>query len=199
MNAENIIFLGDVHCNLNHCIKLSKKNPQKTILQIGDLGVGFIPTEIWTSKLPDNFKFFVGNHDNRQESYKIPNCLGDFGEYNGVFFVSGADSIDRNRRTIGVDWWEDEELSYKQFNEVLSLWEKSNCEIIATHDCPQSFAEAFFLIYDQSKTRVGLDNLLKIKKPKVWIFGHHHKPINVEFNGIKFHGLGIDKTLTVKT
>ena len=124
-------ILGDVHgdrarCNRVHQ-KAQKKFPGSEVIQIGDLGVGFpkykrrarsglyineptgeIDTEDY--KLPPTFKFFPGNHDNRKECHKLPNCLGDFGEYKGMFFVSGASSIDRAFRTEGLDWWDDEEL-----------------------------------------------------------------------------------------
>lgn len=196
MQADDIIFLGDVHGNMNRCVEVANAHPDKTIIQIGDLGIGFIPSEFWICNLPDNFRFFVGNHDSRQESYKIPNCLGDYGEYKGIFFVSGASSHDRNSRMIGINWWDDEELSYDECYNCLDAWDKSKCDIIATHDCPQSFAEKFFNIKDKSKTRIMLDRIIEIRKPKHWIFGHHHKDFDFKHDDIMFHALGIDKILT---
>jgi len=105
--SESLIILGDVHCNLNHCIKLANDNPSKTIIQIGDFGVGLMPTKFLQECLPVNFKFFCGNHDDKKEAVKLPSYLGEFGEFNSnVFFVGGADSRDKDTRIVGVDWWE---------------------------------------------------------------------------------------------
>ena len=85
--SESLIILGDVHCNINHCIDVSNNNPSKTIIQIGDFGVGFVPTKFLQESLPSNFKFFCGNHDDKKEAAKLSNYLGEFGEFNpDVFF-----------------------------------------------------------------------------------------------------------------
>lgn len=187
------IFIGDIHGNLIHCLKVCNKNPDATIVAIGDIGVGFVPTEIF-SKMPNNFRFFVGNHDNRQLARTLDANLGDFGEYNSkFFFVSGADSIDKERRIEGVNWWNDEELSYDQGNACLDMWKESKCQILVCHDCPQSIAQYNHLIYDQSKTRQLLQCMIEARKPKMVIYGHHHRSNLFEYDGIKVKQLGIDE------
>lgn len=187
-------FLGDVHTNLNRCLDVATKNTDRTIIQIGDLGVGFIPFDIF-HRLPENFRFFVGNHDNRQLARKLPYCLGDFGEaYNRFFFVSGADSIDKNRRIENVSWWKDEELTYVQAEQCFSEWEKSKVDVLVTHDCPQSFAEQFKLIYDRTLTRNLIQSMINVRKPKMIITGHHHRSNRIQVDGIDWVELGIDET-----
>ena len=187
------IFLGDVHGNLNHCLKLSETNPDATIVQVGDFGVGFIPQDIFY-RLPANFKFFPGNHDCRVLCHQLPHCLGDYGEVDGkFFFVSGADSIDRANRIEGVSWWPDEQLTYKQSEDCLYKWGTSICDILVAHDCPQSFAESYKLIYDKTLTRNLLQMMIELKKPKIFIHGHHHKKLRHTFNGIQVVELGIDE------
>lgn len=190
---KRFTILGDSHGNINYCVLVANKDPNRTVIQLGDLGVGFVSTDFLIQNLPKNFKFFVGNHDNRQEAKKIPNCLGDFGEYNGLFFVSGADSIDKDYRTEGINWWPDEELTYKQTQECLDLWIKSKSDIIISHDCPQTIARQGLLIYDKTITRNLLDEMIRARKPKLLVFGHHHKSFRTEYDGIKFVALGIDE------
>lgn len=192
------IFLGDVHGNLNHCLNLSHKNPNHTIVQIGDLGVGFVPQDVFY-RLPRNFTFFAGNHDNRQLCNKLPYCLGDYGDFrNRFFFVSGADSIDKDRRIEGVSWWPDEELTYQQSMLCLDEWSKSKTDTLVSHDCPQSFAEGHKLIYDKSLTRNLLQMMIEVRKPKRLIHGHHHRSHRATINGIEVIELGIDEPYEIE-
>lgn len=191
------VFLGDTHGNLNHCHKVCKANPTATIIQVGDFGAGFFSNDI-IERLPPNFKFFPGNHDNRREAILSSHCLGHYGEaYNKFFFVSGTDSYDKDRRISGINWWDDEELTYTQAEACLAEWEKSNVDILVAHDCPQTFCETYYLIYSRCLTRNLLDSMIKVRKPKLLITGHHHKPIKLKHDGIDWVSLKIDETFTV--
>lgn len=184
------IFLGDVHGNISYCAKIARRNPDCKIVQVGDFGVGFVSLEEINSKLPNNFHFFVGNHDNRQEAKKLSYCLGDYGEaFDGkFFFVSGADSIDKSLRTFGKDWWPDEELGYHQVNDCIEQWAKSKCEILACHDCPQSLVS-----YEPSFTRKLLQTMIEIRKPSLIIHGHHHFSGLFNVNGTTIKSLDIQE------
>ncbi len=187
------VILGDVHCNLRHCHNVCVNNPNSTVIQIGDLGVGFIHKKL-IEALPPNFKFFVGNHDNRTESREIKNCLGDYGHVDkNIFFISGADSIDKDDRYVGVDWWPDEELTYQQAQDAIDQWVKSDAQVLLSHDLPQSIAEAFYLIYDRSLTRNLLQSMIEARKPKLVVYGHHHKSFRKTVLGTEFVGLRIDE------
>lgn len=192
------IAIGDVHGNVVHCDNVCRKNPNHTIIQIGDLGVGFMPLSNF-KLLPKNFRFFVGNHDCRKIANKLESCLGDFGEHNGFFFVSGADSIDKAWRTEGINWWADEEITHAQAQECLTQWENSKAEILLCHDLPQSIAESYYLIYDKTLTRNLLQSMIELRKPKLVIYGHHHKPKRFTEKGIEYVGLGIDETYEFST
>lgn len=191
-----MIVVGDIHGELEDCIKLAITRPYDTILQLGDFGVGFVRVEK-LKKLPINLKFFVGNHDNRQLAKTIPNNIGDYGEFEGIFFVSGADSIDKGVRTEGLSWWADEELSYSQCNSCLAEWEKSKCDTIVSHDCPQSIAEKYFDIRDKTRTRQLLQAMIDARKPARVIFGHHHKTLRVTYDGIQYFGLAPNEVLKI--
>ncbi len=191
------VFLGDVHAHVNRCIDISKTYSDSTVIQIGDLGVGWFHNDAW-NHFPSNFRFFVGNHDNRTEANTLPHCLGDYGTYmDKFFFVSGANSVDKARRIEGVNWWPNEELTYQQANDCLRQWEKSKVDVLVSHDCPQSFAEKYMLIYDKSLTRNLLQAMIEIRKPAMIISGHHHKMNRSKCDGIDWKELGIDEAFSI--
>jgi len=186
-----MLILSDIHCNFNRVIDVCSKTTQ-TVLQLGDFGSGFMPTGFIIQNSPKNLKFFCGNHDNRTEARKIPNCVGDYGELENVFFVSGANSRDKDNRIEGVSWWPDEELTYEQGNDCLALWASSGKKIIVSHDTTQSFVEQYLQIYDRSLTRNLLQSMIEVRKPELLIFGHHHRRYNVQSDGIHYVGLPMD-------
>jgi hypothetical protein len=188
------VFLGDVHANLNHCLNVSNNNPDATIIQIGDLGIGFVPLDVFC-RLPSNFKFFPGNHDCRKLCGQLPHFMGDYGEYGDkFFFVSGANSIDKDRRIENVSWWADEELTYNQAEDCLAKWETSKLDILVSHDIPQSFAEGYKLIYDRTLTRNLLQKMIEVRKPSMIITGHHHRSGYIIHDKIRWKELGIDES-----
>lgn len=187
------IFLGDVHGHLSVCHNIANYNSNATVIQTGDLGVGFISNAIMKT-LPSNFKFFPGNHDCRTLCKELPSFLGDYGIYqNDFFFVSGADSIDKNVRIEGLSWWADEELTYDQAQACLKLWETSKIEVLVAHDLPQTFAESYKFIYDSSLTRNLLQAMVDVRKPKVFIHSHHHQSKKHIFNDIAVIELNINE------
>lgn len=189
-----MIILGDIHCNFNRVEEVCKQYPNQTVLQLGDFGVGFMPTKFIIDNSPPNLKFFTGNHDNRKEACKIPSFLGHFGECEDVFFVSGANSIDKDRRIVDVNYWEDEELSYRQGCLCMDSWKKSTKKIIVSHDAPQRFVQQFMLIYDASFTRSLLQEMVDVRKPDMIVFGHHHRKYRIEHESVQYVGLRIDET-----
>lgn len=193
-----IIILSDVHGNILRCQDVALRNPGTPIVQLGDLGVGFVPREV-IENLPPNFFFFPGNHDNRKIAVTMDKCMGHFGPYFGesIFIVSGADSKDKEMRTEGVNWWPDEELTYEQGQRCIDEWAGGKAQVIVSHDAPQRLVEAFFLIYDRSRTRQILDAMVEARKPKLVIFGHHHRPFSQHHKGVEYVGLKIDQTITL--
>lgn len=186
------VFLGDVHGDLDRCREVCAHFPDVPVIQLGDLAVGtaemtrtaggiLIPTrQISLSLLdtmPSNFFFFPGNHDNRQVSLASSKCLGNFGEFNGCFFVSGAFSVDRDTRIEGVDWWSDEELSILEGYQAVEAWKKSRCEVLISHEGPREILYEMFRISDKTRTSQLLQALLEARRPRLWIFGHHHRSI----------------------
>ena len=200
-----MIFVGDVHGYLDtfrrELKKYKKLYPNETVIQIGDMGLGFPKSQ--SSILPNYCNFVRGNHDAPNVCRAHPNYLGDFGskEIDGhrTFFVSGAYSIDRAYRTEGISWWPEEELSIMELNTALEQYVEYKPEIMITHDGP-SHATTWLLnryilannvpYVEQSPipTRTGqaLTAMFEQYQPKLWIFGHWHTSWIKKINGTVF-------------
>ena len=102
---------------------LNTDDPENTsFIHVGDGGIGMVPewkvesvfTDIDRDLEPYNCNFIAvrGNHDDPsyfpskygENIYLVP----DYFQTDGVLFVGGAISPDRDSREIGVDYWEDE-------------------------------------------------------------------------------------------
>jgi uncharacterized protein YrrD len=178
-----VIFIGDVHGKCDKYNQLISSIGNEKSIQIGDMGFDY-------SKIkPSLFhKFFKGNHDlyNTDNLPSHENDLGEFGTVDDVYFIRGAYSIDAYCRTIGIDLFENEELSTQSFEiakkEVLDIKPR----IIASHDCPYSFRENHFNYLDRNKTACGLEYIFESYKPEVWVFGHHHINLDISYNKTRF-------------
>lgn len=182
-----MIFIGDVHGKWSELNKIITEHPDKDIFQVGDLGFHnfneFKPSE--------KTRWIRGNHDNPAISVNHPNYLGDYGFWKEkeIFFVGGAWSIDQYYRVPGVSWWEDEELSYTELQSMIQLYREIRPKIVVTHDCPNIVRKKIFNISKGSKTSNALDVIFEINQPELWIFGHHHKSINVKIDNTRFRCL----------
>jgi len=185
-----MIIVGDIHGRLRELNAIARKNKSETIVQIGDFGFGFGEMFDIDGKLIEpNIRFFRGNHDSPELCNAHPQSLGDFGLFEGMFFVAGADSIDKDMRIEGQSWWRNEELTIQQFNEAIDQYSAVEPEVVLTHDCPQSIARDYFGIPEVSRTRQGLQAMLEIHRPKLWIFGHHHRHFVKDDKGCVFRCL----------
>jgi predicted phosphodiesterase len=172
----SLTVIGDVHGKYERYVNMARKRP--STLQIGDLGFKY---NCLANLDPENHKFIPGNHDNYDIVRKWPHCLGDYGmrSLGGVdfFFYRGAYSIDRQYRTVGIDWWEDEQLKIEDFMDAREIYREARPEIVITHDCPEIVASMMLppgsRLY-QNITGWALQEMFNIHQPRTWIFGHWH-------------------------
>lgn len=201
--------VGDIHgkASVINSITQSLHYYDLTV-QIGDFGLGFpkfnkekTPEEFLEKENSGCFKILLGNHDDYQSAKEYPQVLERFGTFEFAdklfFYVSGADSVDRNQRTQGIDWWDYEELSQKEGLDCLELWGSVKEKVygVFSHDCPMSVAHSLGLGQDSVKsyTRQLLQQLYDIHEPHLWFFGHHHMSKTIKHRTTTFRCLGINE------
>lgn len=192
---NQITLIGDVHSKYERYHRIvRKKDHHPFSVQLGDFGFDYTTLK---NVDPKHHVFIGGNHDNYDKVESVPNYLGNYGHmvnFNGVdfFFYRGAYSIDIQSRTIGIDWWQQEQLKTEDFLKARELYTQIKPDIMLTHDCPQSLYP--YLLHPGAKiyeniTSWALEELFNIHQPKIWRFGHFHKSWRMTINGTDFRCL----------
>lgn len=150
-------------------------------------------------------KFIRGNHDKpelcKSQSNWIEDGYTDIIDGVKVMYIGGAFSIDADRRIEGVDWWRDEELNTYEWDVIIERYEKFKPDLMITHDAPRHVVEKMYNERPQrypSTTTRALDALHCIHHPKLWIFGHHHRPYYNVLDGTKFLCLDVDDFVDIE-
>lgn len=192
----SIFVVGDVHGHTDQYQKmLRQKYFTERTIQIGDMGIGF--KGVGLHKMDDRHKWFRGNHDNPAECYKNPNYMGDYGYLpdDRLFWLAGAFSIDYEWRTPGRTWWANEELSWTELDQAITLYKAMKPEFVLSHDCPEEVSLHMLTSIAPGfrpekivKTRTGsaLQVMFDYHKPKEWVFGHYHLDKSFEWKTTKF-------------
>ena len=186
-----ITIIGDVHGKYKRYHEIiRKKDRHPYTIQLGDFGFKYD-----TLSNIDSTKHLIlpGNHDNYDICYNYPHFMGDYGytSLNGVefFYYRGAYSIDRDSRTIGIDWWKQEQVDIEGFMKARELYRLKKPDIVLTHDCPEFLVRDYIgpegIIY-QNITNWALGELYNIHQPKLWIHGHHHTSKTTIYGNTKF-------------
>ena len=198
----SITLIGDVHGKYEHYHKIVRQTERHPYtLQIGDFGFKYD-----TLKNVDSTRHLIlpGNHDHYDTCYNHPHFLGDYGytSLNRIdfFYYRGAYSIDRQYRTIGIDWWENEQVNIDQFMKARELYRSIKPEVMITHDCPQDIAlqmlEPGQRAYENI-TSWALQELYNIHQPKLWFFGHWHRAVKIQHGNTQFVCLNELETYTL--
>lgn len=218
-----ILFLGDHHgaWNMLFDIIRSKNIRDCYIISVGDLGIGFKYKKEYEyeqcKKLNGlfaerniNFYGIRGNHDdpfyfrgNKRaclDSFELVEDYSIF-EYNSknIQLIGGAISIDRTGRKAGISYWEDEGV-------VFNRDKCQKVDILVTHTAPshcfpQQFNEMVYgwaredayLIEDLTDERAVMDEIFKICKPELHLYGHFHSSWTEIINGCKHKLLNINE------
>ena len=93
-----------------------------------------------------------------------------------VLFMGGAASIDKEYRTLGVDWFPCETISQNDIYDLPDV----KVDIVISHTCPREFLpdvlrHDFRKLDDPSYD--ALSYILYKYNPSLWYFGHWHKNI----------------------
>jgi hypothetical protein len=205
---SNITFIGDLHGEIsayNKYIQFMFDAPITNALQsiqVGDFGLDFVHNHYagFGEIAHTQHKVLFGNHD----WYPNLHCrysLGDYGQlsnFENVFFVRGAMSIDKRLRHEGINYFAQEQLTYAQMQNAIDLYAKVKPSIVISHTCPSIVKETQFGLYGyENITESGLNEMFGIHAPDLWIFGHMHQSKQFNFWGTEFKCLGIEEYWTI--
>lgn len=200
VSLNDLVIIGDVHGKWPMLNNVCNKYSNKTVLGLGDVGIGFPGSQ---PKLPENFRFFRGNHDNPVVCREHPQYTVEYGLWNGVYILAGADSIDKKWRTPGVSWWPDEQLSPEVMQLALENYKNTKPDILICHEAPfriHNLQKTASCTYDRNNEAWGepkgnstaflLDKMIGYHMPKMLIHGHWHNPLIYKQWGCVFISLG---------
>jgi Icc-related predicted phosphoesterase len=199
-----VLIVGDVHGRFSHLnAALAKTQPELCII-LGEMGiwpnVNFMDMKTIKSDICPVW-FIPGNHEdyyylNRITSDEIlPNIFykprGSVESINGktCVFLGGGFSIDYKYRTVGWDYFPDDELL--TYADIEKIPDDLVVDIVFSHTCPNAFT---ILSKDRERqfpdsSRVVLDKVLKKYQPVTWYFGHWH----VYKEGVYRHKSGVTR------
>ena len=202
--SKLVRLIGDVH---------GKYMPYKRLIegvsdsiQVGDMGAGFRHTVgqhigDYYANPPHmhmkrgNHRFIRGNHDNPAFCRNHSQWISDGSMENGVMFVGGALSIDKQFRQEGFSWWPDEELSVGELMLLTDRYIGERPRAMITHECPEDIAlfEMARLSGSTkldprfaSRTRQAFQSMWSAHSPELWVFGHWHRSFDQVCNGTRF-------------
>lgn len=198
-----MIFIGDVHGRIIEYEEVLATLGDHQSIQVGDMGVGFPKVE-GAAEFVDHdlqHRFIRGNHDNPEKAMELESYLGDYGhlEDHDLYYVSGGRSIDRHNRREHIDWWEAEELSYKDMNLALEEYRDLKPTLVVTHEAPTDAVvevekaitklHGACMMRRPSFTAKALQMMFDYHEPDIWIFGHYHMDIKFQIGRTDFRCL----------
>ena len=213
LNNDNpLIFLGDHHgawATIFDVIRY-KNISDCNIISVGDLGIGFHKKEYEHKQAENlnilfkekniNFYGIRGNHDDPSlfkgtdrivfDNFELLEdyTVAEYGDKT-IQFIGGAISVDRTGRKEGISYWEDEGV-------VFNREACQEVDILVTHTAPshcfpQQFNEMVYgwaredayLLKDLTEERSVMDEIFKLCKPTLHLYGHFHSSWTERVNG----------------
>jgi Icc-related predicted phosphoesterase len=211
----NIYIAGDIHGRFDLLNIWIRDNHPDILICCGDFGywprdIGNLVDQI----VPGSTKIFFcdGNHEQHDLLDQLKKDQGlypinvttntffcprgtiiNFNGYNFLFF-GGADSIDKNMRTIKFDWFPQEVISYTDVEVFMEHNSDRNVDVVISHTCPNIILDDM-LKYNGAKTNdpscKALDFIYEHTKPKMWYFGHWHHYREIKKGDTLFTGLNM--------
>lgn len=215
------LFVGDIHGDTKALIRLTKYAMRlqkiERIIQVGDFSIN--PADYsftWPFDIP--LWFIPGNHDHYHALSRGMNLAPNVryikrGEIvDGILFVGGAYSVDKDLRVTGVDWFPEEQMSYREYIDGIDSLSKSldarvtpEIKTMVCHDAPSVLYNDLGVTYDNESGNIyaaGLTWLVALVRPYLYIHGHHHKRMTTKALDCTFESLGTTshyKTSRLKT
>lgn len=213
-----IYVTGDKHQNYRNLltfIEFEKLTENDTILVLGDMGLFWrkdrIDSDTFIDYYEKNYKcnlwFIDGNHENfdQLEEIKIIDGYGNISPHikwlprgnsytwdnKKILVIGGADSVDKMFRTEHLSWWEQEQITDSQADEIIKKYKGQHFDYVFTHATPRKILDNNVSTLtqgipdlDQSKVNhTSEDNLQRIADNisfDNWWFGHYHNDIKID-------------------
>jgi predicted phosphodiesterase len=201
-----ILVTGDIHNEFSKLNDLIRKKEPDLIICCGDFG--YWPRVSWGSPLSNinlrgsELLFCDGNHE---DFWSLKNRISDelspdihymprgstftLNDGRTILFMGGAESIDKDQRTIGIDWFPDETIQQKDLYDLPNI----KVDIFITHTCPVELMHELRKLYNIKNiepSNWALSELWKIYKPSLWLFGHWHVYRELKMFDTKCYALG---------
>lgn len=193
---------------LQHAVSRTLRAGLRTLVQVGDFWLyenavvlhkldRMVATIARNSGLsPGEFQIYFadGNHEDfdvldpdadepvrmSEHLTYVPRGLSLEIEGTKVGFLGGAESIDRDARTHGSDWWPAERMTYGQF--LRAYEEMGEVDVLITHDTTHSVFRALAARsgHAEAKVEVGhferesIGEVISKVRPRWHVHGHHH-------------------------
>lgn len=105
-----------------------------------------------------------------------------------ILFMGGALSIDKDLRILGKNWFPEETITQKDFENLPD----GRVDIFITHTCPVELVNDLKVGYPEKglePSNYALSELWKAYKPDLWFFGHWHQYGEYKIMGTKCYAL----------
>jgi len=105
-----------------------------------------------------------------------------------IMFMGGADSIDKDLRIYGRNWFPEEIITQKDLMYLPDM----KIDIFITHTCPEELYPImvkFYIGKEIEPSNYALSELWKIYKPDLWFFGHWHYFSHGSLENTKWYAL----------
>lgn len=197
------MIVGDIHGRFGYLNKLINKRAPEVIICCGDFGIW--PNIPLSSIKNHNCKvyFCEGNHENYNELKKIRRSKEPVEIYKNIFYMSrgskltlngknilffgGAESVDKEYRIEGHNWFPEESITTEQINSL----RKQKIDIVISHTAPGFIIESMGRLKRAGTSPTLLEYVHELYKPNCWFFGHMHETYQSLVHGIMFYGLNM--------
>jgi predicted phosphodiesterase len=186
------LVIGDSHGKFNGFIALAKFALENyegigQIVSAGDFGIWDFTSLTNPFSIP--LRFIDGNHECfpmiESGTYRknfvgidyIPRGTID----NGILYCGGASSLYMGNE--GIDWFPEENISYRQFNEIAERIEnfikengEGSIQVMVCHDTIMQSYKKIISVHetDRDSNAMALESMWRIANPQRYVHGHHH-------------------------
>lgn len=207
-SSVKILITGDLHNRFEQLNALIARRRPELVICAGDFGYWprftgdrTLPLSAIKLQTAEKLLWCEGNHEDfwslkgresdeiepgiiympRGSTYTLP-------DGRIILFMGGAESIDKMYRTEGIDWFREEIITQKDFQNL----PEGKVDIFVTHTCPTELVNDLRQGYPEKgyePSNKALSQLWKMYSPKLWFFGHWHQHRVFNLEGTQFYAL----------